>query len=311
MADFRTEYVPKKDLIYGIGVWISCYIHHHGTGQRPAGKLTDTQFRDAQAKKEKEFFAINTYNTALNNAQVRNLRAEVSSYQETLDKSPNLGRGAAKKPETLLKSNAKLDRGNNAQVKAAADDISVRRSCKFGIEYVVQNLGGRIHYVLDGIDIKKVVDRATITNKSGYEKVPICTSELRFLFRQWQRFGSKVQFWQNYDHCAPPWADSATQEDWAAYALARILKGYARKQKLRDAHWQVLVPLLDKLKTGRLSSDDVSGLWDVAAADKGPLSTLIAAKKKTMMTANEFIAMFHSLPADLVNAHTPEASETT
>lgn len=314
MADFRKEYTPKTDLIYGIGIWISCYIHHHGTGERPKGKLPDKDFKAAQDKKDKEFFAINTYNTALNSAQLKQLKKRdpsVVAYQAELDKSANLGRAAAKGPTTLLKSNARLNPRDPVQVKAAADDISVRRSCKFGIEYVTQKLGGRIHYALDGIDIGKVVDRGTVRNKSGFEKVPICTSELRFLFRQWQRVGSKVQFWRDYDHCEPPWADDATREDWAAYAFGRILRGYAHKQKLRSSHWETLVPLLDKHKAGTLGSGDVQGLWQVAAADKGPLSALVRAKQKPVMTAADFIAMFHSLPADMVNAHTPEAEEST
>lgn len=317
MASFKAEYTRDRDLIYGIGVWISCYITHYlDPAKKPRGKLSSDDFAKAHDLKEKEFFAINTYNVSLTNAEVREKQNEVSRYLKAIDASPRsnpyVAQGLATSPSTadlqkLKKSNARLDPSSPGEVRAAAYDMAVRRSSKFGIEYVARNLGGKIHYILDGIDIGKVITRATVSNKS-YEKTPICSSELRFLFRNWQAYKSSVQFWKKYDHADPPWYDDKTDELWAAYALARILKGYARRAKLRDAHWEILVPLLDKIDNPGLTHLDVAGLWKVAAADKNPLSLKLIAGRRDYMTARQFIDLFHSLPCDLVNAVTDEVA---
>jgi hypothetical protein len=316
MASFELEYTPKTDLIYGIGVWISCYvIHYQNPKKRPDGWLSDTDFQEAHRLKEEGFFAINTYNVSLNNAQVRKEQGKVSDYMKAIDaslrSSPGNALKLADRPAPgdiakLRKSNINLDPSDVRGVREAAYDMAVRRSSKFGIEYVAKNLDGKIHYILDGIDIGKVITKDTVTNKGGYTKTPICSSELRFLFRNWQAYKGNVQFWKNYDHCSPPWYDSRTDELWAAYALARILKGYARRMKLRSEHWEILVPLLEKIDRGGLSHKDVEGLWRVASADKGSLSVKLNAGCKPTLTATQFVDLFHSLPVDLVNAVTDE-----
>lgn len=132
----------------------------------------------------------------------------------------------------LAKGNAEIsDEGfattDDPKVIQAAQVLAIRRACKFGIEYVTQIKSGIVHYVLDAINMRSVIDKSTEKLWAGTTGVPITTSELRYLFRNWYRLKSlasdgKIIFWTNDYEVPAPW--EANPKDWLDYAKRRLEK---------------------------------------------------------------------------------------
>lgn len=107
--------------------------------------------------------------------------------------------------------------------------LAIRRACKFGIEDVfTRRRRATVHYVLDTIVMADVISKKTFALYSGDVGVPITTSELRFLFRNWNRFraGGKLKFYLDFAEREAPWL-TGDLAGWAAYAMHLI-----RKEKL-------------------------------------------------------------------------------
>lgn len=137
-------------------------------------------------------------------------------------------------------SSADLVRGINKDTSSpnpAPDDIKfvknnlgsvrqymVRRACKY-LLYDVAHRGGTVHYALDGINLDKLADE---TGRPGtvhlvqknVDKVPVCTSEIRELFRMWNYFRRewRVWFYEELETAPAPWNYPGQQKGWAAYA---------------------------------------------------------------------------------------------
>jgi thiamine pyrophosphokinase len=103
--------------------------------------------------------------------------------------------------------------------------LAIRRACKFGIEFAVTSHYKKVHYVLDAITMTDVLNKTTFPLYSGKDGVPITTSELRFLFRNWNRFKGtgRVVFYSGFNAVQPPW-ETGNFDGWAAYALHLIEK---------------------------------------------------------------------------------------
>jgi hypothetical protein len=98
--------------------------------------------------------------------------------------------------------------------------VAIRRACKFGIEYVAKS-AGTVHYALDGIVMPEVLAKKTYPLFGGHVGVPITTSELRFMFRQWRNLGpraaqGRLLFYRAYATCDAPWVSDPAQ--WLPYA---------------------------------------------------------------------------------------------
>lgn len=96
----------------------------------------------------------------------------------------------------------------------------IRRSCKFGIEYVAAILDGnaKIHFVLDGMP-----DESAIIGKKKYQgRVPITVSELRYVFRNWERLKHRIIFYKSLREHFAPWETNPS--GWKAYAVERLGK---------------------------------------------------------------------------------------
>jgi hypothetical protein len=129
---------------------------------------------------------------------------------------------------SLLKGNANYAGKANAtqqETAKAAHVLAIRRSCKYGIEYITTKSGGiNVHYILDGITMSQVVNKQTLQLWTATVGVPITTSELRYIFRNWGRFKNRntLHFYENDNTTQAPWL---RQPDlWAAYANARVQK---------------------------------------------------------------------------------------
>ncbi|MGA7341066.1 MAG: hypothetical protein WBE72_11065 [Terracidiphilus sp.] len=175
-------------------------------------------------------------------------------YFRCLETSVGYGPGSLMKSAAELKDALKkyqqADTLNLALPKTADKlpgivvDIAIRRSCKFGIHYFVERKNARLHYILDGMNIQAIVDKDRMLNSSTQlNKVPICTSEIRYIFRHWNRLGptGRLLFYTDFDKVGAPWVNAkhmGTWPSWADYAIARLGKHHigvpAEKQHAFD-----------------------------------------------------------------------------
>ena len=99
----------------------------------------------------------------------------------------------------------------------------VRRACKFLLYDEISVRHGRIFYALDGLTLSDVAQRAHRALDRSRSKVPVCTSELREIFRMWAFLQNHVAFYLHLENSEPPWKLS-DQEQWSAYAVERSKK---------------------------------------------------------------------------------------
>lgn len=96
--------------------------------------------------------------------------------------------------------------------------LAVRRGCKFGIGFVADKVStsrpqAHIHFALDGMKMRSILDKATFELNLGNTAVPVTTSELRYTFRNWSRFNGRVRFYVNYVNVPAPWEADWTKTD--------------------------------------------------------------------------------------------------
>jgi hypothetical protein len=99
----------------------------------------------------------------------------------------------------------------------------VRRACKFLLYDEISIRHGRIFYALDGLTLADVAQRGYRALDRSRSKVPVCTSELREIFRMWAFLHNHVAFYLHLENSEPPWKLS-DQEQWSAYAVERSKK---------------------------------------------------------------------------------------
>jgi len=106
-------------------------------------------------------------------------------------------------------------------------DLLNRRACKY-LMMMACDLGRPILYALDEIDLKIAASGGfvEVQNKSDVKrKVPVVSTELRFLFRHWDAFADAVLFYKNLKVMTAPWVgDQMGGSYWAAYALHLMRK---------------------------------------------------------------------------------------
>jgi hypothetical protein len=123
--------------------------------------------------------------------------------------------------------------------------LAIRRACKFGIGLVAtdpQFANAKIHFILDGLDMQEVANKATRSSASttGPAKVAvsITVSELRYVYRNWGKLSGQVILYVNLIPVAAPWLNdwgplqclggfpdtSAHKGLWDAYGAQRLLK---------------------------------------------------------------------------------------
>ena len=116
--------------------------------------------------------------------------------------------------------------------------LAIRRACKFGIGLVAtdpQFQHAKVHFILDGLDMAEVANKATRTSASalGPAKVAvsITVSELRYVFRNWGRLSGKVVLYVNLLPVAAPWV-----QDWGPLQCAGALPDIRARKDLWDAY---------------------------------------------------------------------------
>ena len=111
-------------------------------------------------------------------------------------------------------------------------DLLFRRACKFGMDYVIRQQKGTVHFVLDipegpnGQLSGNIIDSLDVVEKKHHSgHVPITTSELRCCFRNrgdWIPSG-RLKFYFNLLEVNPPWVDHP--DNWEQYTARRMQKG--------------------------------------------------------------------------------------
>jgi hypothetical protein len=162
--------------------------------------------------------------------------------------------GGIKKHDSKAPDRPKLREASTAKLIRY---YAVRRACKYLIYDSIGN-GVWIRYMLDDLDLRVVATKARVE-----EKVPVCTSELREVFRYWDYLSNYVTFYRDFCKVSPPWtaptANPDTIQAWAAYADHRANK------VLSDKNQHLPPPSLTLLKD--CVSDYLSGNY-VGAIDK-------------------------------------------
>lgn len=74
----------------------------------------------------------------------------------------------------------------------------IRKSCKFGLEYVTKILpnGATIHFLLNDMPAEQeIINKTKLGNaRKNNLRVPITVSEIRWLFRNWPDVHAPVRF---------------------------------------------------------------------------------------------------------------------
>jgi len=261
--------LKRGDLIYGIGEQINKYL------DKLLADGVTIPGTDRNQSKQDFYAAINTYNRAIgfnsftfngdtlevdtdkikSSAGVVDLhtgrKGYTKDYVSKLLASPKFSPASVagdvtkdtKLQSALKKGRDDFDKISEDDQRAAAKELAIRRSCKFGIEYVLTlDKGATIHYVMDGMDMLKVAQKDWFDKtipKSGaaikFRKISICTTELRYLFRNWGRISKtgRVKFYHNFIHINPPWTQDffKSTRQWADYAKHLVEKKLADKKK--------------------------------------------------------------------------------
>jgi hypothetical protein len=112
---------------------------------------------------------------------------------------------------------AKLRREGGTDRNRQINWLAIRRASKYGVSFFSSN--AVLFYVLDGLDLAAIANKQVIQNK-----IPICTSELRYIFRNWHYFKARATlvFLRKFELCRAPWEENPAQ--WAPYADALIRK---------------------------------------------------------------------------------------
>ncbi|PHQ80559.1 MAG: hypothetical protein COB66_04505 [Coxiella sp. (in: Bacteria)] len=109
-----------------------------------------------------------------------------------------------------------------------ATDLTTRRACKSMLETAFST-NQPVVYALDGLNLLLVANRGRVTFEGDISKykVPICTSEIRFLFREWDKYQGTVGFYHKLTVRETPWGPNRAPkalQAWASYALHLLHK---------------------------------------------------------------------------------------
>jgi len=127
-------------------------------------------------------------------------------------------------------------------------NFAVRRACKFLLWESVLQHGRSVAYALDDMDLHDVARRRPIKleGDGNRTKIPVCTSELRELFRNWDAFNKRVVFFKDFKVASPPWmlpsaGKPETLRAWSEYAVkrARAIVERSPKTPYREVYNQV------------------------------------------------------------------------
>jgi hypothetical protein len=152
---------------------------------------------------------------------------KAQAYWDELKKHPRFS------PVTVFSAEKpKLDReGGEVQAWFGGKDpkdynehmLAIRRACKFGVDYIVNFTKGRVHFALDGVRDEEIVRKEPIS--PGWmlpDHFPITATELRSIYRNWDKVKHRVIFYRNGGTVKPPWESEPAL--WKEYKSHRESK---------------------------------------------------------------------------------------
>ncbi len=208
-------------------------------------------------------YAINQYNEFMgsyatnNNTQIYTVnKATVvrndKQYNQNIQGKPKaraFGDQVIRNIPAISVNDPSLEKAGMAGITAMVNNLAIRRSCKYGLEYFTARQGV-VHYCLDRINNVTAADGKAIVLDNGANKYTICNSELRFLFRNWAQFRRKVfttanaqgftryaqiRFYRGFKEVMALWEDPLTATAWISYAKHLTGKTIAVLEKLLQA----------------------------------------------------------------------------
>ncbi|PHQ78704.1 MAG: hypothetical protein COB66_08350 [Coxiella sp. (in: Bacteria)] len=112
------------------------------------------------------------------------------------------------------------DPNQEKDVNAHQSNIKIRRACKLTAVHGLSQ-ERTIHFILDGIDHKRVTTKKT---PDGKQDLRFTSAELRALFRCRDKLGDSVIFYKRGKVVKPPWISKKTAGLYKAYDKIRRLK---------------------------------------------------------------------------------------
>lgn len=148
-----------------------------------------------------------------------------SRYPVSVTPPRSLARGLIKDNDNWAFDGVNITGGDLISIR----QFMTRRACKFLMYDVALDQHAPIRYALDGLERGEILDKTArdLGREEGLGgKVPVCTSELRELFRMWNFFQPHVSFYRHFDLAQPLWADgnAAEIQAWSDYAYRRMMK---------------------------------------------------------------------------------------
>ena len=257
----------RGDLIYGFDAARNAYIQNSvelGFAVLTGGWIVANDFNDNTILKFDQFYTPNAKEVK-DEDQILAILDALKQQGKLKEGEPFVRALYAKYPPSTVKN---YDAKKLARSGDSPFFKMVRRSCKFGIQYVTEILqgGAKVHFILDYMpseDVilgKKKLDDKGKESKQG--RVPITVSELRFVFRNWSRLQSRIIFYKHLQKQAfAPW--EINPAGWKKYALERYEKycDLALKQNRKD--------LIQYLNTDKASIEDILNATDKLKAGLG------------------------------------------
>ncbi|MGM0330682.1 MULTISPECIES: hypothetical protein [Enterococcus] len=87
------------------------------------------------------------------------------------------------------------------------------RGSKIGIDIAKTNPNVTIYFLLDGLDMKRVLTKPRIKMPT----INVTNHELRYIYRNWSQLEGKIIFFNDGKEVAPPWHTSEYKKMWQAY----------------------------------------------------------------------------------------------
>lgn len=111
--------------------------------------------------------------------------------------------------------------------------LAIRRGCKFGIEHVLNAVSpdAKIHFLLDRFNNNNGDRMVQATYKMassarGRTAVSITYSEIRYVYRNWDRLKDHVNFYYQFKKAEAPWEDTVRQAIWQDSSMVTQTKTY-------------------------------------------------------------------------------------
>ncbi|WP_374699524.1 RHS repeat-associated core domain-containing protein [Wolbachia endosymbiont (group A) of Limnophora tigrina] len=199
MKDFVNDF-KKGDLIYGLDSPRKNYVDS-AKKKYPGEKIIINKYNDP---------VLGKYSPTSSSIPLKD--KDLVEYEEFLKSEEKFN-------EKVLKNE---DKENEYKKGSAFDTIKrmerqIARACKAGIVFKTSR-GKKVHFVLDEIDINRVLD------KKIYHYKNITSGELRSIYRQRNKewIEKNVVFWKGGKKVNPPWEDDKMRKAWKNYGLKSI-----------------------------------------------------------------------------------------